>query len=51
MCEFARIYPNELPECTYTKQVCTLCVFGNAKTYNEAKKQSEQIKRSDNNAR
>lgn len=44
MCEFARIFPNELPECTYTKQVCTLCVFGNAKTYNEAVKQ-----RSDNN--
>ena len=50
MSEFARIYPNELSECTYTKQVCTLCVFGNAKTYNEAKIQSEQIKRSNYNA-
>lgn len=42
MCEYAR-YPvntceTETPVCEHTKQRCTLCVMGNAKTYKEAKK-------------
>lgn len=40
MCEFQRIVfePNKknLLMCDYTKEECTLCVLGNAKTYNEA---------------
>lgn len=50
MCEFQRINNSpdgkELPPmCDYTKDYCTLCVLGNAKTYNEAVEQ-----RSNNNA-
>ena len=52
MCEFQIIPQNkvingvevaQLPICEYTNDICTYCVFGNQKTYNEAK-------RSDNNA-
>lgn len=25
-----------MPECEFTKSLCTLCVLGNAKTYKEA---------------
>ena len=49
MCPFQKINfelnKKSLPMCDYTKKECTLCVMGNAKTYNEAVKQ-----RSDNNA-
>lgn len=43
MCEFQIIKPDELPMCEYTKELCTYCVMGNSKTYEEAT-------RSDNNA-
>lgn len=41
MCEYAR-YPmdmccREIPICEHTKELCALCVMGNAKTYKEAK--------------
>lgn len=36
MCEFQRVFPNRLPICDYTKDLCTFCVCGNCKTYNEA---------------
>lgn len=43
MCEFQKIdfenVKNSLPMCDFTKKECTLCVFGNAKTYSEAVKQ------------
>lgn len=48
MCEFQRIPLNRvvdgetvvksLPICEYTKELCTYCVLGNSKTYNEAKR-------------
>lgn len=47
MCEFQRMPPNkvingvevkQLPVCEYTKDICTYCVLGNSKTYNEAVK-------------
>lgn len=49
MCEFQRISNSpdgkeQPPMCDYTKDYCTLCVLGNAKTYNEAVE-----KRSNNN--
>lgn len=31
-----------LPMCEYTKKTCTFCVFGNCKTYNEAKGSEEK---------
>lgn len=40
MCEYMRINPNEkeqFPTCEINNELCTLCVMGNAKTYNEAK--------------
>ena len=42
MCEFQRIEPNKLPICEYTEEICTYCVYGNEKTYNEAIKAKEQ---------
>ena len=36
MCEFQRVFSNKLPVCDYTKDLCTFCVCGNSKTYNEA---------------
>lgn len=49
MCEFQRYtFDSPLPlMCDYTKKVCTLCVWGNMKTYEEAIKAKEG---SDNNA-
>lgn len=38
MCEYQVFNPNDdLPVCTVNNELCTLCVLGNAKTYNEAK--------------
>lgn len=37
MCEFQIIKPDKLPMCEYTKDICTYCVCGNSKTYDEAK--------------
>ena len=45
MCEYQRINPDDeksLPICTVDNKVCTLCVFGNAKTYNEAKQKEKR---------
>lgn len=47
MCEYQRINPNnekELPICTANNELCTFCVLGNAKTYNEAKRLDEPQK-------
>ena len=41
MCDFQRVKENELPTCEYTKSLCTLCVLGNANTYKEAVKATE----------
>ena len=38
MCEYQRIEENKPPMCEYTKELCTYCVLGNGKTYNEALK-------------
>ena len=45
MCEYQRINPNNensLPICTVNNDICTLCVLGNAKTYNEAKQKEKE---------
>ena len=42
MCEFMKIEPYKFPQCEYTKSVCTLCVLGNRKTYNEAIKKEKE---------
>ena len=39
MCEYMRIKDGELPKCI-DKSICTLCVLGNAKKYNELKKEN-----------
>lgn len=37
MCKYQLIKEEgKMPECEFTKSLCTLCVFGNAKTYKEA---------------
>lgn len=45
MCPFQRVnfepFKASLPMCDYTKDLCTFCVHGNQKTYNEAIKQKE----------
>ena len=39
MCEFQKYdYKNPLPICEYSKAPCTLCIWGNMKTYHEAEK-------------
>ena len=43
MCEYQRINGEEtLPICDVDNKICTLCVLGNAKTYNEAKKKEKE---------
>lgn len=42
MCEYQETIENSIPYCTYTESACTLCVFGNKETYNEAKKREVQ---------
>ena len=37
MCEYAVYEDGKLIECTASGGLCTLCVLGNNKTYNEAK--------------
>ena len=37
MCEYCVIPENGLPMCEHTKELCTLCVLGNRKTYEKAK--------------
>lgn len=42
MCEYQTFNPDndkELPTCIVTNDFCTLCVFGNANTYNKAKQE------------
>ena len=49
MCEYAR-HPMDMfgmPTCEYTKELCTLCVMGNAKTYKEAKEAERKETRND----
>ena len=41
MCEYQRIEENKPPMCEHTKDLCTYCVLGNRKTYEEAER-SEQ---------
>ena len=46
MCEYQTFNPNDdnsLPICEVNNELCTLCVLGNAKTYEEARaKESER---------
>ena len=42
MCEYIISEPNKLPICKYTKDKCTLCVLGNAKTYKEANEKNKE---------
>lgn len=37
MCEYVKFNDKGLPICAYNNEICTLCVLGNTKTYNEAK--------------
>lgn len=38
MCEYAIKYDGRMLKCAYTGKPCTLCVFGNGKTFMEAEK-------------
>ena len=43
MCEFQKYdLKNPLPICDYTKELCTLCVFGNKKTYYEVEQAAKE---------
>ena len=42
MCEYVRFNDKEIPICTYTNEICTLCVLGNSKTYNEIKEKETE---------
>ena len=42
MCEYVRFNDKELPICTYNNELCTLCVLGNSKTYNEIKEKEKE---------
>ena len=42
MCEYARFNDNGLPICLINKELCTLCVIGNSKTYNEIKEKENK---------
>lgn len=47
MCEYAKFDTNsksELPVCIVNNKLCTLCVFGEAKTYKEAKENEKKLK-------
>lgn len=49
MCEYAR-HPMDMfgmPICEHTKELCTLCVMGNAKTYKEAKEAERKESKND----
>ena len=41
MCEYAIAEENKPFMCEYTKKLCTLCVLGNADTYNKAKENED----------
>lgn len=44
MCKYAVVLEGDYPPiCKYTNDVCTLCILGNSKTYEEAEK-NEQSK-------
>ena len=42
MCEYAIAEENKPFMCEYTKKLCTLCVLGNADTYNKAKEKDSE---------
>lgn len=42
MCEYQIFHETGLPMCRYTKSLCTLCVLGNGKTYEEAVKAEKE---------
>lgn len=45
MCEYQKYdLENPLPICTYTQELCTLCIWGNMGTYNEARKAEKEQK-------
>ena len=44
MCEYQRINPDNplsLPLCVASNGLCTYCIFGNKKAYNEAKEKEK----------
>lgn len=49
MCEYQRIEPYAekptMPVCVVTGELCTLCVFGKAETYNKAKESEAKIQK------
>ena len=49
MCEYQIYNPNEkeqFPTCEITNELCTFCILGNAKTYNEAKEAESKLQAS-----
>ena len=45
MCKYQRINPEnpvQMPLCVATGGLCTYCIFGNAKIYNEAEEKEEK---------
>ena len=42
MCKYQTINESGIRMCEYTKKLCTLCVFGNGKTYEEAEKEEQK---------
>ena len=45
MCKYVVIKEEGVvPECGYTKSLCTLCIMGNSKTYKEAEEAERECK-------
>ena len=43
MCEYQKYdLEDPLPICTYTQELCTLCILGNMGTYNEVRKAEKE---------
>lgn len=42
MCEYVRFNDKNIPICKYNNELCTLCVMGNSKRYNEINKKEKK---------
>ena len=44
MCPYMIYYQGELPVCEPKKELCTMCVIGNKKTFEEIQKENNKSK-------
>ena len=42
MCEYVKFNDKELPICSFDNELCTVCVLGNSKRYNEIKEKENK---------